>query len=75
MDTYRPARGETARVNAEVEIAEPLGHEVIAHARVGDDIFVAKLEPHHIPKIGDKIELLLELDNLHLFDAETESRL
>jgi len=75
VDADRPSRGETARITAEVEIAEPLGHEVVAHARMGDDILVAKLEPHHIPKIGDKIELVLELDTLHLFDAETESRM
>ena len=75
LDAHRPSRGETAQITAEVEIAEPLGHEVVAHARIGDDILVAKLEPHHIPKTGDKIELVLELETLHLFDAETESSL
>ncbi len=66
LDPDRPTRGETARLTAEVEIAEPLGHEVVVHARVGDDMLVAKLEPHHIPKMGDKIELVLELDNFTL---------
>jgi multiple sugar transport system ATP-binding protein len=58
-----------------VEIAEPLGHEVVVHARIGEDLVVAKLDPHHIPKMGDKIELNLELDTMHLFDAETEKRM
>jgi multiple sugar transport system ATP-binding protein len=75
LDPHRQARGETAKLTGEVEIAEPLGHEVVAYSHVGDDIIVAKLEPHHIPKIGDKIELVLELETLHLFDAETEKRL
>ena len=75
QDAHGPARGETANVTAEVEIVEPLGHEVVAHARIGDDRLVAKLEPHHIPKMGEKIDLVLELDRIHLFDAETENRL
>ena len=75
LEAGNAARGETARLTAEVEIAEPLGHEVVVHARIGEDLVVAKLDPHHIPKMGDKIELNLELDTMHLFDAETEKRM
>jgi multiple sugar transport system ATP-binding protein len=75
LDADRPTRGETMKMAAEVEIAEPLGNEVVVHARMGDDLIVAKLEPHHVPKMGEKIELILELETMHLFDAETEKRL
>ena len=75
LDVDRPARGETTRLPAEVEIAEPLGHEVVVHARIGDDLIVAKLDPHHIPRMGDKVELIIELETMHLFDAGTEKRL
>ena len=74
-DTSLQARGETARLQGEVEIVEPLGHEVIVHVRVGDDLLVAKTDPHRAPKMGAPIELVLELDALHLFDATTEGRL
>jgi multiple sugar transport system ATP-binding protein len=74
-DASMQTRGETARIPGEVEIVEPLGHEVIVHARVGDDLLVAKTDPHHTPKMGAPIELVLELDALHLFDATTEGRL
>jgi multiple sugar transport system ATP-binding protein len=69
------AHGETAALTVEVEIAEPLGSEVILHGRVGDDLLVAKLDPHHLPEPGEKVSLVIELDALHLFDAETEERL
>ncbi len=75
LEAAKGGRGETAKVTVEVEIVEPLGHEVIVHGRVGDDVLVAKLEPHEVPSIGSKVDLLLELDALHLFDASTESRL
>ncbi|MCI0442276.1 sn-glycerol-3-phosphate ABC transporter ATP-binding protein UgpC [bacterium] len=68
-------RGETSRISADVEIVEPLGHEVVVYSRAGDDLLVATMDPHRAPKMGDKIDLVIELDGLHLFDAETEKRI
>ncbi len=58
-----------------IEFVEPLGHEVIIHGRIGDDLLVAKTEPHHAPQVGDELQLEIELAGLHVFDAETEMRL
>jgi len=68
-------RGESVTLNAEAEITEPLGHEVIVHGRVGDDLLVAAVDPHHAPALGQRIDLVVELEALHLFDADTERRL
>ncbi len=75
LDSDQGARGATGRMTIEVEVVEPLGHEVIVHGRVGDDLVVATLDPHRAPALGSRLELVLELDKLHLFDAETERRL
>ncbi len=69
------ARGETATLRVEVEVVEPLGHEVIIHGRIGEDLLVAKVDPHRAPRLGETIELLAELDAMHLFDAASERRL
>ena len=71
----KPTRGPGAPVSLEVEIAEPLGHEVVLHGRIGDDLLVAKLDPSRVPRSGERIEMAMELDALHLFDPETEQRL
>jgi multiple sugar transport system ATP-binding protein len=68
-------RGETARIQALVDIVEPIGSQAIVHSRIGTDLLVAALDAHDMPKIGETIDLLVELDELHLFDAETEVRL
>jgi multiple sugar transport system ATP-binding protein len=68
-------RGESVKLSAEAEITEPLGHEVIVHGRVGDDLLVAAVDPHHAPALGQRIDLVVELEALHLFDADTERRL
>ena len=70
-----PPRGASARMRVQVEIVEPLGHEVVVHGRTGADVLVAKVDPHAAPRMGDPLDLDLELESLHLFDAATEQRL
>ncbi|ATB43782.1 glycerol-3-phosphate ABC transporter ATP-binding protein UgpC [Cystobacter fuscus] len=69
------ARGETAPIEVSVDLVEPLGNEVIVHSRLADNSLVFRLPPHHTPATGSKLKVLVELDSLHLFDAETEQRL
>jgi multiple sugar transport system ATP-binding protein len=71
----RAPRGETAPLDVTVEIAEPLGDEVVVHARVGGEPLVFKQDPHRPAPIGAALKVQVELDALHLFDAETEHRL
>ncbi|HET8798883.1 MAG TPA: sn-glycerol-3-phosphate ABC transporter ATP-binding protein UgpC, partial [Thermoanaerobaculia bacterium] len=68
-------RGETARVHGTVDIVEPIGHQAIIHTRLGNDVLVASFDSHTIPRVGEPIELVIEVDAMHLFDAETEMRL
>jgi multiple sugar transport system ATP-binding protein len=68
-------RGATARIPAVVDIVEPLGHQAIVHSRVGDDILVAAFDSHQMPRVGETLDLVVEVDAMHLFDAVTEMRL
>jgi multiple sugar transport system ATP-binding protein len=67
--------GAAVPVKAHVEFVEPLGYEVIVHGRVGDDLLVAKADPHRAPHMGSEMQLMIEADAVHLFDAGTEQRL
>ena len=58
-----------------VDLVEPLGNEVIVHSRLADNSLVFRLPPQHTPTSGSSLRVLVELDSLHLFDAETELRL
>ncbi len=71
----RRPQGPVVPIRVVIEFVEPLGHEVIIHGRIGDDLLVAKTEPHHAPQVGDELQLEIELAGLHVFDAETEMRL
>jgi len=72
---HETGRGATARVQAVVDIVEPIGHQAIVHSRIGDDVLVAAFDAHNMPKVGDTIDLVIELDQVHLFDAASELRI
>ena len=74
-EASRDGGGETVRVTAKAELVELLGHEVIVQGRVGDELIVAKVDPHRSPQIGSTIDLVIEAGAAHLFDAATEKRL
>jgi multiple sugar transport system ATP-binding protein len=67
--------GGVQQLTARVEFVEPLGHEVIVHARVGGDLLIAKVGPHRAPRMGDELALGLETAAIHLFDAASEQRI
>jgi multiple sugar transport system ATP-binding protein len=55
-----------------IEIFEPLGHEIIVHARSGKERILARLETHQLPQMGQTIRLALNGEKIHLFDPQTE---
>jgi multiple sugar transport system ATP-binding protein len=63
------------RLQAEVEMVELLGNEAVVHARLGEIILVAKAKSPRAPRLRARVEIDVEIDALHLFDAESEQRL
>ena len=62
-------------IPAQVEVVELLGGEVMFHARAGDDVLIAKTEPGNAPGVGGQVTLRLSVEDVQLFDAETQRRL
>ena len=75
MASRDEANGETAALPVAVEIVEPLGDAILVHGSVGGTTVIAKLEPRRAPRPGDRVELWVELENLHVFDAATGRRI
>jgi multiple sugar transport system ATP-binding protein len=65
----------TAPLGGTVEIIETIGHEVIVHFRCGDEVIIAKLGAHRIPRFGESIDLVLNAEAMHLFDPQSEQRI
>jgi multiple sugar transport system ATP-binding protein len=75
VDAREAHRGPTALLPVEIEFVEPLGDEVIVHGRVGEELLLCKLGPDRVPEVGSRLEVAIELEKMHVFDAETELRL
>ncbi len=59
------------RVDSRVEVVEPLGSETLMHLDLKGVSFTAKIEGHRRIRRGDRLSLAMNLEHLHLFDAET----
>jgi len=58
--------------DANVEVVEQLGSEILLDSRVGPALMVASIEPTVKVRAHDKLRLALKPERLHLFDPETE---
>jgi multiple sugar transport system ATP-binding protein len=62
-------------VPARISVVEPTGSETLVFLRFGDSEIVALFRERHDFKPGDTLHLKPRLDQVHLFDAGTGSRL
>jgi multiple sugar transport system ATP-binding protein len=49
-----------------------MGNEKFLHVLVGKQTVLARVDPRTRARVGQEIELQLDIDRLHLFDAATE---
>jgi multiple sugar transport system ATP-binding protein len=75
LEPGRTTRGATAPLELTVDLVETLGDEVVVHGLQGEDAVAFKMDPHHPPETGARIVAQVEIERLHLFDAETETRI
>jgi multiple sugar transport system ATP-binding protein len=74
-EAEQATRGPSAKLELEVDLVETLGDEVVVHGHHGADSIAFKMDPHRPPEMGAKIQVVVEVDRLHLFDADTEKRI
>ncbi|MEA1926582.1 MAG: sn-glycerol-3-phosphate ABC transporter ATP-binding protein UgpC [Candidatus Auribacterota bacterium] len=64
-----------SRLEAMVEVVEPMGAEMYVYFRAGEDKFVGRIMVRKYIKVGEKIDLALDMSKTHFFDPETEKNL
>ena len=60
------------RLDAVVEVVEPLGNEILLDLKVGQQAIVARVPPTSRVRLHEQIALSLNADRLHFFDLQTE---
>jgi multiple sugar transport system ATP-binding protein len=66
--TDTPVAASTLRL----ELVEPLGNEMLLHARAGAQDLTARVVPQPVPGLGQPIDLAFDLAKVHFFDPESD---
>ena len=61
--------------SATVEVVEPLGSEIFLHLNTGNNTLVCKVDAHNQAKSNQVMELVININKIHLFDMETNNAL
>jgi multiple sugar transport system ATP-binding protein len=69
---FTPVGVMAAPITARVDVIEPMGSEHYLYLVVGDKAFVARVDPRSTASVGQEMEVAFNMDNMHLFDAQTE---
>jgi multiple sugar transport system ATP-binding protein len=59
-------------IEAVVDVTELMGNEIFVYLKTGEQIFVARVDPRSRYHINDKVRIDFNMDNMHLFDRDTE---
>ncbi|HEM62647.1 MAG TPA: ABC transporter ATP-binding protein [Chloroflexi bacterium] len=69
---FTPVDVKGAPVSAKVDVIEPMGSERYLFLRVDGEELVARVDPRSKADVGQEIEVLFNMGNIHLFDPLTE---
>jgi len=69
---YLPQGITPANIDANVEVIEQMGNEMIIYLENGGKNFIARTDPRTSAEVGGKIGVTFNLDNIHIFDKNTE---
>jgi multiple sugar transport system ATP-binding protein len=59
-------------VEGKIDVTELMGKEIQLYVTTGDHNFVAIVDPRTSARMGSDFQLLFNMNNMHLFDPETE---
>ena len=73
--SFVPADIRTHSVPVRVDINEMVGNERLLHVSANGTAFLSRVDPRTRARAGEEIPMLVDIDRIHLFSAETERSL
>ena len=59
-------------VPAKVDVTELMGNEIFVYLASGEHTYIARVDPRTRVHMGDDKQVYFNMDNMHIFDMETE---
>ena len=69
---FVPVGVSAAPLVATVDVIEPMGSEKYLYLLVDGEDFVARVDPRSSAEVHQRLDIAFNMDNMHLFDGETE---
>jgi len=60
------------KIDCKVDVIELMGNEIFLYLVNAGNTFVARVDPRTYFKVGEEVQVALNMDNFHVFDPETE---
>jgi multiple sugar transport system ATP-binding protein len=60
------------RIEANVDVIEQMGNEMIIYLEDGGKTFIARTDPRTKARVGGRMGVVVDMDSVHVFDADTE---
>ncbi|MDX2160606.1 MAG: sn-glycerol-3-phosphate ABC transporter ATP-binding protein UgpC [bacterium] len=72
---YPPSGITPALVEANVDVVEQMGNEMIIYLEDQGKTFIARTDPRTSARVGHRLGVAFNMDNMHLFDADAQHSL
>ena len=69
---FAPSDISAAPLPANVDVTELMGNEILVYALTGGKPFIARVDPRTRERAGNDIDLVVNMDNMHLYDPKSE---
>jgi multiple sugar transport system ATP-binding protein len=69
---FTPPGINAATLDAQVDVTELMGNEVFLYLLTGRSSYTARVDPRTQARIGARMQVVANLDNIHFFDKSTE---
>lgn len=69
---YIPPGITPAQIEANVDVVEQMGNEIILYLEDRGKTFIARTDPRTHARVGSRLGIALNIDNMHLFDADSQ---
>jgi multiple sugar transport system ATP-binding protein len=69
---FAPPAISGAPVKARVDVTELMGNEIFLYLLTGTKQFIARVDPRTAARVGQDVDVLFNMDNMHIFDRDTE---
>jgi multiple sugar transport system ATP-binding protein len=61
-----------APIEAKVDVTELMGNEIFLYLMSGKTSFVARVDPRSRYQMGDQVQIVFDMDNIHVFDPSVD---